>query len=85
MSAAPSPTPEERRAVERVGLLHWLRLFSLGLVIVGFAIANEALPAPYWLSWVLAVGGLVAFFFGPPLLARRWKAADRADEAGREP
>lgn len=72
------PTPEERQAAERYGTLQWLRLGSLGLVIMGIAIANEVLPAPYVLGWVAAVAGLVAFFFGPPLLVRRWKESDRA-------
>jgi hypothetical protein len=82
MTDQPPPTPAERRAVQRVGLLHLMRLFSLGAVLMGFAISNEVLPAPYWLSWVFAVGGLTSFFFAPPLLARRWKAEDRA--RGRE-
>lgn len=71
---------EQELAQYRYGLLHIVRLFALGFVIMGFAIANEVLPAPYWLSWVFAVGGLVAFFFAPPLLSKRWKAQDRGEK-----
>ena len=73
-------SPEEIRAKQRVGLLHIVRLFSLGFVLMGFAIANDRLPAPYFLGWVFAVGGLASFFFTPPLLARRWKASDRGEK-----
>lgn len=71
---------EQERAQFRYGLLHLVRIFALGLVIMGFAIANEVLPAPYFLSWVFAVVGLVAFFFGPPLLSKRWKTQDRGEQ-----
>jgi hypothetical protein len=27
------------------------------------------------------MGGLLGFFFGPPLLAKSWKAGDRASES----
>lgn len=73
------PTPEERQAAGRYSLLHLVRIVSLGLVITGIAIANAVLPAPYALGVVLAVGGLVAFFFAPPVLVRRWKAGDRGE------
>ena len=76
----PPTNPEDREAQElaqyRYGLLHIVRIFALGAVIGGIAIANAVLPAPYWFGVVLAVSGMIAFFFAPPLLAKRWKAGD---------
>lgn len=70
-------TDEEReRAQARFVWLQVLRLGSIAAVLVGLAIANAVLPAPWILGVALAVGGLIAFFFGPPLLARRFKARD---------
>jgi hypothetical protein len=67
---------ERERAQARYVWLQFTRFASIIAVLVGIAIARDVLPAPYWLGVVLAVGGLIAFFFGPPLLARRFKARD---------
>ncbi len=70
-------TDEEReRAQQRFFLLQILRFASLGLVLTGIAITQEALSAPYWIGVALALIGLGGFFFGPPLLARKFKARD---------
>ncbi|EAQ29203.1 hypothetical protein NAP1_00485 [Erythrobacter sp. NAP1] len=70
-------TDEEReRAQQRYVYLQLTRFAAIGAVLLGIAIARAVVPAPYWLGVALAVGGLVAFFFGPPLLARRFKARD---------
>lgn len=82
MSPPTDPETEKQEqdlAQFRYGLLHIVRLFTLGLVIMGFAIANDVLPAPYWLSWVFAVTGMIGFFFAPPILSKRWKAQDRGE------
>ena len=79
MSDLPPPTPEEARAANRYTIMQMTRFLTLGLIITGIAIANERLPAPYWLGVVIAVTGLLGFFFGPWLLAKRWKAGDRAE------
>jgi hypothetical protein len=71
------PTDEELQAKTRYGVLHLVRLGGLGMVLLGIAIANAVVPAPVWLGWISAVGGLAGFFFAPPLLVRRWKAGDR--------
>ncbi|MEE4155596.1 MAG: hypothetical protein V2I27_15660 [Erythrobacter sp.] len=76
MSERGENDPAEARAAQRYGALQAVRFGSLALVIVGIAAANEALPLPYALGVVLAVGGLIGFFFAPPLLVRRWKAGD---------
>ena len=70
------PDPERERAQRRFVWLQIVRLGALAAVIVGIAIAQDALPAPYALGVALAVGGMLAFFFAPPLLARRFKARD---------
>ncbi|MEE4199802.1 hypothetical protein [Erythrobacter sp.] len=67
---------ERERAQARFVWLQFTRIASIIAVLVGVAIAQDVLPAPYWLGVVLAVSGLLAFFFGPPLLARRFKARD---------
>lgn len=76
MTEVPPPTPEEVRDAGRFTMMNLARIVSLGLVIVGIAIANDRLPAPYWLGVALAVAGLFGFFYGPRLLVRRWKAID---------
>ena len=75
--------PSEDRAARRFAAMQLVRFSSLACVIIGIAIANEALPLPYPLGVVLAVGGLLAFFFAPPLLVKRWKAGD--EDGGRGP
>lgn len=67
---------ERERAQKRFVWLQIARLASLAAVIVGIAMAREVLPGPYALGVALAVGGMLAFFFAPPLLARRFKARD---------
>ena len=70
-------TDEEReRAQARFVWMQVLRLAALPLVLVGIAIAQGAIAAPYWLGVGLALAGIAAFFFGPPLLARKFKARD---------
>ena len=75
-----TPTDDERIAAQRYGVLQLVRFLSIGFVIAGIAIANDLLPLPYWTGVVLAVVGLVEFFFLPPLLARHWKAGDRRSQ-----
>ena len=77
---------DEQVATSRYLAMNGARIVSLATVILGITIARNIVPAPYWLGVVLAVGGMIAFFFAPPLMARRWKAGDRAqsnDEANR--
>lgn len=73
------PTEEEVAQV-RYGLMQLTRILSLSLVLAGIAITNEVLPAPFALGVVMIVIGLGAFFFGPPLMVRRWKAGDRGEK-----
>lgn len=80
-----TPTDGEARARQRYGMMNAVRIGGLVLVLLGIAIAQGVVALPYPLGVVLAVGGLVGFFFAPPLLARRWKAADRLAETREEP
>jgi hypothetical protein len=72
-------TPEEREAAARYTMMNVTRIASILAVVAGIATAQGALDLPYALGVVLAVAGMLAFFFGPPLLARRWKAKDRGE------
>lgn len=76
----PPATPEEALAAKRYYILYAVRFGSIAAVILGIAIARALVEAPYALGVVLAVGGMLAFFFGPPLLAKNWKAKDRERE-----
>jgi len=70
----PSQPPEDAVAAKRFWILQGLRLAGLGLALAGaMAIAgtldlNEAQGA------VLLIGGAVAFFLLPVLMAKHWKA-----------
>ena len=77
MSEITPPTPEEAIAAKRYTVMNLVRLGSIVGVVLGIAIAQGALELPYPLGVALAAAGLLAFFFGPPLLVRRWKASDR--------
>ncbi|MEM7665991.1 MAG: hypothetical protein AAF250_09060 [Pseudomonadota bacterium] len=79
MSDPVAPSDEEAIAARRFMVMGAVRISSLAAVILGIAIANAAIELPYLLGVVLAVAGMLAFFFGPPLLAKRWKAGDRGE------
>lgn len=84
------PTPEEALAAKRYTVMNLVRLGAIVAVMLGLAITQELAALPYALGVVIALGGLLAFFFGPPLLVRRWKAKDEdtakntAKNTGRE-
>ena len=74
--------PEETRARNRYMVMNAARLGALAVTLAGLAGVREVLPIPYALSVILVLGGVISFFFGPPLLAKRWKAQDRAQDQG---
>jgi len=76
MSQTPAPTPEEAEAAKRYTVMNLVRLASIVAVGLGIAIARDIIALPYALGVALALGGLVAFFFLPVTLAKRWKAGD---------
>ncbi|MEM6267052.1 MAG: hypothetical protein AAF707_05960 [Pseudomonadota bacterium] len=68
----------EARAQRRYIALNAARWGSLLAVIAGIAGARGVIALPYPLTVALAIGGVIGFFFAPPLLARRFKAHDAA-------
>lgn len=72
-------TPEEATARKRYMVMNLVRIGSIGAIIFGLATAQGAIDAPYPLGVISAVAGVAAFFFGPPMLARRWKQSDRGE------
>lgn len=73
----PAPTREETLAAQRFMIVNLVRITSIFGVLGGIAITREVIAGPYWLGVIFAVAGVAGFFFGPTLLAKRWKAADR--------
>lgn len=71
---------DEAVAARRFMVLGLVRIGAIAALLVGLMIARAVIDAPYWLGVALAVGGMAAFFFAPPLLAKRWKAGDRGDQ-----
>ncbi|MFU7528842.1 hypothetical protein [Qipengyuania sp. ASV99] len=70
-------SPEEARAARRYMVMNAVRVLSILGVIGGLAIARGVIALPYALGAALAIVSMVAFFFAPPVLAKRWKAGDR--------
>ena len=68
---------EEERAAQRFLMMNMARIGGVIVLGAGIAMAREVLPGPYWLGVALAVAGVAAFFFGPPMLVKRWKESDR--------
>ncbi|MDY7098713.1 MAG: hypothetical protein SXU28_11295 [Pseudomonadota bacterium] len=66
----------EDTARQRYMLMNAARVGGLLTVVAGIAGARDIIPLPYAVSVVLAVGGMITFFFAPPLLAKRWKSKD---------
>ena len=69
----------QEQAKQRYMIMNGVRVGSLAALLVGLMITRTVLPGPWVLGAVLALGGMVAFFFAPPLLAKRWKAGDRGE------
>jgi hypothetical protein len=85
MTTPDNATAAEERARLRYGIMNAARFGGIALVMLGIAIAREVVPLPYALGVALAVGGMLGFFFVPRSLARRWKAADRAQQGDEAP
>ena len=75
----PSPPPEEAQARHRYMVMNAARFGGIAVTIIGLLAVREVLPLPYALAVVLVLAGVGGFFFGPPLLVKRWKAHDRAE------
>lgn len=77
-----SNASDERTAAKRYYLMNGARVGGLVAVLVGLAMTRNVIPGHFALGAVLAVAGMVTFFFAPPLLAKRWKAGDQSEETG---
>ena len=80
MSVPPPQKPlidaAEEKARARYTFLNMARIGGIAVAIAGIAGTREVLPLPYLVSVALAVLGILAFFFAPPLMVKRWKARD---------
>ena len=67
---------DDARARQRYLALNAVRLSGMALVLFGIVIARGVLPfdVPWAVGVVIAVVGLIEFFFLPRLIARRWKS-----------
>lgn len=83
MSVPPAPGYDaaEARARSRYMALNAVRIGGIAGAIIGIAGTRSALPIelPYIFSVMLALGGILAFFFAPPLMVKRWKQRDRQE------
>lgn len=79
------PTREDAEALarQRLIVLNALRLSGIVLVMLGFAIVRKVIDLPWAVGALLAVVGMLEFFFLPRLVARRWNAGDDAGDKGR--
>ena len=67
----------ETLARRRFMMLNLVRLVSLVAVLTGVAASQGALDLPQPLALVLAIAGLLGFFFGPNLLAKGWRSGEQ--------
>ena len=66
----------DAKAQQRLIVLTALRFSGLALVMFGFAIVRGRIDLPWAVGAVLAVVGMLEFFFLPRFVARRWNARD---------
>lgn len=72
----PGREAAEARARNGYFIINAVRLSGIALVLLGLAIARGLIDLPWAVGAVIAVVGLVAFFFLPRIVARRWKSGD---------
>ncbi len=66
----------DTQARQRLVVLTVLRFSGIALVMAGFAIVRGLIDLPWAVGAVLAVVGMLEFFFLPRFIARRWNAGD---------
>jgi hypothetical protein len=66
----------EALARQRLIILTALRFSGIALVMFGFAIVRGVIDLPWAVGAVLAVTGMLEFFFLPRFIARRWNGTD---------
>jgi hypothetical protein len=67
----------ETLAKQRLIILTALRFSGIALVMLGFAIVRGLIDLPWAAGAVLAVVGMLEFFFLPRFIARRWNATGK--------
>jgi hypothetical protein len=67
---------QEARARNGYLVINAVRLGGIGMVLFGLAIARGLIDLPWIAGAVIAVAGLIEFFFLPRIIARNWKAGD---------
>lgn len=70
---------EEKAARIRFIIMNAARVGGLAALLIGVAMTRSAphMSLPWIFGAGLAVLGMLEFFFLPPIIAKRWKAADR--------
>lgn len=71
-------------ALRRHLMLSALRFVFVGVVMLGIAITYDAVIAPLGLGKplgiVMALGGMVGFFYGPKWVAKGWRTPTESDD-----
>ncbi|MFN3864793.1 MAG: hypothetical protein ACK4RT_10990 [Erythrobacter sp.] len=66
----------EARSRQRFIILNALRFGGIALIMAGFAIVRGVIALPWAVGAVLAVVGLLEFFFLPRVVVQAWNAGD---------
>ncbi len=75
------PSANERRAAQRVFLMSGVRIGSIITLLIGLAMARDVIEGfPPIFAYILSIGGMLTFFFGPYALVRHWKRRDHGWE-----
>lgn len=76
MTLPPVLDESEITARQRYLLLNIVRICGIALAIAGIAATRDVLPLPFPFAVVLTLIGVLAFFFAPPVMVKRWKKQD---------
>lgn len=66
----------EAKAQQRFIVLNTLRFSGIALIMLGFAIVRGLIDLPWAAGAVIAVVGMLEFFFLPRFVARGWNIGD---------
>ncbi|MEO1729862.1 MAG: hypothetical protein AAFR64_03905 [Pseudomonadota bacterium] len=80
--SVPQPPPKdtldeaEIAARQRYLVLNCVRIGGIATTIAGIAGTRDLVAIPFALAVIITLAGILAFFFAPPLLVKRWKGQD---------
>ena len=76
--SVPQPQMDEVEiaARQRYLVLNLVRIGGIAAAIAGIAGTRNVVPIPFVLAVIITLAGILAFFFAPPLLVKRWKGQD---------